>query len=77
MPRQHDEVWAGGFVALALALLFVMVFSIGNCRQVLRGRQELTVLFSHVTGLRPNSPVNYAGVEIGRVRGMTIVAVDA
>jgi ABC-type transporter Mla subunit MlaD len=75
MPRQHDEVWAGGFVALALALLFVMVFSIGNCRQVLRGRQEMTVLFSHVTGLQSNSPVNYAGVEIGRVREIRILTV--
>jgi ABC-type transporter Mla subunit MlaD len=75
MARQHDEIWAGGFVALALALLFVMVFSIGNCRQVLRGRQERTVIFSHVTGLRPDSPVNYAGVEIGRVRGIHILTV--
>jgi len=76
MARPHAEIWAGGFVALCLALLFVMVFSVGNCRQVLRGRQELTVLFSHVTGLRPNSPVNYAGVEIGRVREIRILTVS-
>jgi ABC-type transporter Mla subunit MlaD len=54
-----------------------MVFSVGNCRQAFRGRQDLTVLFSHVTGLQPNSPVNYAGVEIGRVREIRILTVNA
>ena len=76
MPSQHAEIKAGAFVAFALALLFVMVFSVGNCRQVLRGRQDLTVFFSHVTGLQPNSPVNYAGVEIGRVREIRILVVS-
>ena len=77
MPSQHAEIKAGAFVAFALALLFVMVFSVGNCRQVLRGRQEQTVFFNHVTGLQPNSPVNYAGVEIGRVREIRILTVNA
>lgn len=76
MPSPHAEIKAGVFVALAAALLFVMVFASGKCQGLLRGRQEQTVLLSHVTGLQPNSAVNYNGVEVGRVRDISIVAVD-
>jgi ABC-type transporter Mla subunit MlaD len=64
-------------VAFTLALLFVMVFAVGDCGSYLRGSKEREVLFSSVTGLKPNSAVNYAGVEIGRVRETRIVKVDA
>ncbi len=76
MPSSHSEITAGAFVAFCLALLFVMVFAVGDCGRFLRGSQEREVLFSSVTGLQPNSAVNYAGVEIGRVREMRIVEVD-
>jgi ABC-type transporter Mla subunit MlaD len=77
MPSSHSEIKAGAFVAFSLALLFVMVFAVGDCGRLLRGSQEREVLFSSVTGLQPNSAVNYAGVEIGRVRETRIVKVDA
>jgi ABC-type transporter Mla subunit MlaD len=77
MPSSHSEIKAGAFVAFCLALLFVMVFAVGDCGRFLRGSQEREVLFSSVTGLQPNSAVNYAGVEIGRVRETRIVKVDA
>jgi len=75
MPSSHSEIKAGAFVAFCLALLFVMVFAVGDCGRFLRGSQEREVLFSSVTGLQPNSAVNYAGVEIGRVRETRIVKV--
>ncbi len=77
MPSSHSEVKAGAFVALSLALLFVMVFVVGDCAALLRGSQEREVLFSSVTGLQSNSAVNYAGVEIGRVRETRIEEIDA
>jgi ABC-type transporter Mla subunit MlaD len=76
MASSHAEIKAGAFVAFCLALLFVMVFAVGDCGKFLRGSTELEVLFSSVTGLQPNSAVNYAGVEIGRVRATAIVEVD-
>ncbi|MHC4914544.1 MAG: MlaD family protein [Planctomycetota bacterium] len=77
MPSSsHSEIKAGAFVAFSLALLFVMVFAVGNCDRFLRGVQTREVLFSSVTGLQPNSAVNYAGVEIGRVSDTVIVTVD-
>ncbi len=76
MPSSHSEIKAGAFVAFCLALLFVMVFAVGDCGRFLRGSQEREVLFSSVTGLQPNSAVNYAGVEIGRVRETRIVKVN-
>jgi len=76
MPSQHSEIKAGAFVAGCIALLFVMVFAVGDCGRIFRGSQSQKVLFSHVTGLQPNSAVNYAGVEIGRVSEVRIVTVN-
>jgi len=76
MPSSHSEIKAGALVAFCLALLFVMVFAVGDCGRYLRGSHERVALFSSVTGLQPNSAVNYSGVEIGRVRETRIVDVN-
>ncbi len=76
MASKHAEIKAGTFIAFSLALLFAMVFAVGDCGKYLRGSQECSVLFSSVTGLQPSSAVNYAGVEIGQVRETRIVIVD-
>lgn len=76
MPSSRSEIKAGAFVAFAVALLFVMVFAVGDCGHLFRGRHEREVLFQHVSGLKPNSAVNYAGVEVGRVRETRIVKVN-
>ena len=73
MASSHSEIKAGAFVAFSFALLLVMVFAVGDCGRLLKGRQDQVVFFSHVTGLQPNSAVNYAGVEVGRVRRIRIV----
>jgi ABC-type transporter Mla subunit MlaD len=75
MASTPSEIKAGAFVAGTLALLFVMVFAVGDCGKFMRGSQHREVLFSTVSGLQPNSAVNYAGVEIGRVSETTIVEV--
>ncbi len=74
MPtRTGDEVKAGVMVVVSLALLGVLMAAVGPCRSLFRNRYDIHVLFKDVGGLKPNSPVRYSGVEIGRVKSIKIV----
>jgi ABC-type transporter Mla subunit MlaD len=62
------EVKAGFFLALCLALFVAMLFIYGKVARAWRGKQEIAVVFTSVTSLRPDAPVRYNGVEVGRVK---------
>ncbi|HEY3322246.1 MAG TPA: MlaD family protein [Planctomycetota bacterium] len=68
----NAEVKAGVFLTLALALFVAMLFVYGKVARAWRGRQEISVVFTSVTALRPDAPVRYNGVEVGRVREISI-----
>jgi ABC-type transporter Mla subunit MlaD len=68
----NAEVKAGVFLTVCLALFVVMLFFFGKLGRVLKGRQEISVVFTSVTSLRPDAPVRYNGVEVGRVKDITI-----
>src|ERR1043165_8218530 len=69
----HSEVKSGIFLTLCLALLIAMLFKYGEWSRAWRGRQEISVVFSSVTALRPNAPVRYNGFEVGRVKDIRIL----
>jgi ABC-type transporter Mla subunit MlaD len=69
----NAEVKAGVFLTLCLALFVGMLFIYGKVARVLRGRQEISVVFTSVTSLRPDAPVRYNGVEVGRVKEIQIL----
>ena len=77
MDAKHADVKAGLTVAISIALLFVLVFLVGDWGLGLRSSRTVQVIFKHVIGLQPNSPVTYVGVEIGRVRDIEIIEIDA
>src|SRR5213079_322379 len=54
-------------------LLVALLFLYGDWSRVWRGRQEISVVFASVTALRPNAPVRYNGVEVGRVKDIRIL----
>ena len=68
----NAEVKAGVFLTICLALFVAMLFIYGKVAGVLRGRQEISVVFTSVTSLRPDAPVRYNGVEVGRVKEIRI-----
>ena len=72
----NAEVKAGVFMAICLALFVAMLFIYGRVSRIMRGRQEIPVIFTSVTSLRPDAPVRYNGVEVGRVREITILPLD-
>lgn len=66
------EVKAGVFLTFCLALFVAMLFLYGKANRIWRGREELTVVFTSVTSLRPDAPVRLNGVEVGRVKQIAI-----
>lgn len=70
------EVKAGVFLTFCLGLFVAMLFIYGKVTRSWRGQRTLHVAFTHVANLRPDSRVNYNGLEVGRIRGMNIVQVN-
>jgi len=67
MGKRGVEFRVGLFVAVALLILFLGFFWLGDYRAARRG-YGFKVLFTDVGGLRPGDPVQIAGVEKGKVR---------
>jgi len=59
-------------IVVAVTLLLVMVFSIGDFESMFKATTEYRVAFEDIRGLKLNDPVLYAGVEIGRVVGVKV-----
>jgi len=72
----NAEIKAGIFLTLCLALFVSMLFVLGNFGRAWRGRQEINVVFTQVSALRPDAPVRYNGMNIGHVENVKIVRVD-
>jgi hypothetical protein len=70
------EVKVGFFVGLCAALFVAMLVTYSKVAPVWRGRQEINVVFADVSSLRPDAPVRYNGVEVGRVKWVRMVHLD-
>ena len=70
------EIRVGFFVAFCVALFVAMLVTYGKVAPVWRGRQEINVAFTNVTMLRPDAPVRYNGVEVGRVKWVKLLHLD-
>lgn len=63
------EVWVGVFVAIGIAALLFLAFSVSNLSDYQSSEKyELTARFTNVGGLKPRSPVTVSGVKIGEVK---------
>ena len=67
------EVKVGAFVVLGLSLLVVFVFAIGDLAAVFKPGYRLHVIFDSANGITEGSPVQYAGVEVGKVQRVEII----
>jgi len=70
--KTGTEIKVGVFVFLALVGLAFMSLQVGTGALLSRGTYELVVYFDNVTGLKADSPVEVAGIEVGRVRAITL-----
>lgn len=66
------EVKVGLFVIVALILLIVMVFSIGNFK-LFKSGYRVKAYFNYVGGVEIGAPVRLAGVKVGEVKDIKIL----
>lgn len=66
------ELKVGIFMLIGVAILFIIVFSIGDINLSKTG-YKIKVLFNFASGIGPTAPVRLAGVGVGQVQGIHII----
>ena len=70
------EVKVGAFIVLGIALLVFFVFAIGDLSTAFQPGYRVNVWFDSANGITDGSPVQYAGVEVGKIQAVHIVYPD-
>ena len=70
------EIRVGAFIVLGLVLLIVFIFAIGDLTTAFQPGYRYRVLFDSANGITDGSPVQYAGVEVGKIPDVDIVYKD-
>jgi len=68
MEKSKLTLIVGAFVALGSILIFAIIFLLGQERSLFEATTHLRISFEKVAGLKPGSPVQLAGMNIGTVR---------
>ena len=66
------EIKVGIFVLIAIVLLGYLTTVLTRDRIITRDTYEIHAYFDNVTGLRTNSPVEIAGIDVGTVKDITL-----
>lgn len=76
MNKKSTEILVGLFVLLGTLALVFLALQSANLLKVARlsgtGTYLVKARFDNIGGLKPRAPVRSAGVEIGRVKGITL-----
>lgn len=67
------EIRVGAFILSGIFLLIVFVFAIGDISTYFQPGYGLRVVFDTANGITDGSPVQYAGVEVGKVQRVSII----
>lgn len=73
MEKTKLELVVGVFVFIGLVCLGYLSIKLGKLELVGGSVYEVEAQFSTASGLKPGSTVEIAGVEVGRVRGITLI----
>lgn len=66
------ELKVGVFILIGVAILFLIVFSVGDIN-LSRSGYRIRVQFNFASGIGPAAPVRLAGVGVGQVQGIRII----
>ena len=75
MARENwsRELKVGMLVVSALGLLMFFLFAIGDLSTLFQPSYRMRVMFESANGISEGAPVQYAGVEVGKVETVRIV----
>ena len=73
MEKTKLELVVGVFVFIGLLCLAYLSIKLGKLELVGGGVYEVEAQFHSASGLKAGSAIEIAGVEVGRVRGITLV----
>ena len=65
------ELKVGVFIMIGVAILFIIVFSIGDINLVKKG-YHIKVDFNFVDGIGPSAPVRVSGIGVGQIDGLKL-----
>ena len=66
------EFKVGIFILIGIAILFLIVFSVGDIN-ISKTGYKIKVLFNFAGGIGGTAPIRYAGVGVGQVQGIRVV----
>lgn len=72
MPPRGSEFKVGLLILAALGVLAVGIFLIGDRNNLFARKNEYYIEFDSVSGLKPGSPVQLDGVEVGAVKRVVL-----
>ncbi len=67
------EIKVGAFIVTGIGILVFLLFAIGDLATYFQPGYSLRVQFESANGLGEGSPVQYAGVEVGKVEHLRIM----
>ena len=73
VQRWTLEIKVGAFIVAGIALLIFFMFAIGDLSTAFQPGYRLNVMFDSANGIADGSPVQYVGVEKGKVQAVEIV----
>ena len=73
MEKTKLELVVGVFVLVGLLCLGYLSIKLGKLELVSGDVYEVEAQFNSASGLKPGSTIEIAGVEVGRVRGITLI----
>ncbi|TLY24906.1 MAG: outer membrane lipid asymmetry maintenance protein MlaD [Nitrospirae bacterium] len=73
MEKAKLEMVVGVFVFVGLLCLAYLSIKLGKLEMIGGDVYEVEAQFNSASGLKPGSTIEIAGVEVGRVRGITLI----
>jgi len=70
--RSNLELKVGAFIFVSLIILVVFVLLIGDFKDW-SNRYNVKIIFGFVDGVKAGSPVRFAGLDVGEVKGVDVI----
>ncbi len=74
MSYQSSEIKAGIFIFIGFITLVGFLLILGNLQSYFKPKKEIHILFDNSIGLEVGTTVRYAGLEIGSIKSIDLVA---